>query len=73
MLYCSECGSRHVQTLEWIDPNTGQVVGGNDCGGTDDNWCEHCETHPFLTNDRREAAAARLAVRREPRPVLAAY
>ena len=45
---CSECGSEDVQMLEWINPNTGEVLGGNEdteeeshgfCSDCDDNVC----------------------------------
>lgn len=62
MYYCATCGGRRVQTLEWRDANTGEYKG--EAGG-DVTWCDDCETHPSLTTDRREAAAARLDYRRE--------
>lgn len=62
MLYCETCGSRRVQILEWRDANTGEYKGES---GGDDTWCDDCETHPCLTDDRRVAARARLEARRE--------
>lgn len=40
---CSVCGSDQVQTLDWIDPNTGEVVGGNDCMQDSDTFCATCD------------------------------
>lgn len=40
---CTECGSKRVQMLDWIDPNTGEVIGGNE--DTDDpshGFCSEC-------------------------------
>lgn len=40
---CSCCGSTRVQMLDWIDPNSGEVVGGNDCPSIGEQWCDRCE------------------------------
>lgn len=63
-LYCECCGSRRVQVSCWVHANTDAIIG-EGIDGADGTWCDDCETHPGLTADRREAAAARLAFRRE--------
>lgn len=43
MFVCDRCGGTEVQILDWIDPNTGEVVGGNDVPASGDTWCERCD------------------------------
>jgi hypothetical protein len=56
MWYCVECGSRDVHAEEWRNINTGEHV----CSSEGDSYCGQCETEAFITDDRREAAEARL-------------
>jgi len=49
-IVCEECGSDQIQTLEWIDVNTGDRNG----HGPDDlnsNWCDECQDHVYFMNE----------------------
>lgn len=71
--YCSECGSRDVQAEAWCSLNpdhatgepAGTLVDWSQGQSRCENYCNDCADHVELTYDRREAAAARLAKRRE--------
>lgn len=63
MLYCMECGGRNIHVAVWINANTGEHIG----EARDDDYCDDCGDETRTTEDRREAAAARLA-RREAAP-----
>lgn len=71
ILYCSHCGSRDVQISAWIRPNhNDEIMGSGEDGPSSHEWCDECaergdEGDTRTTTDRREAAAARLARRRE--------
>lgn len=47
---CKECGSDNVSTLQWINPNTGEVTGSSPEGDAS-NWCEECCEHTKLTTE----------------------
>jgi len=49
MWICSNCGSSNVQTKKWVDVNTDEIKDDVSDGESDDNWCEDCETHPYLS------------------------
>lgn len=73
MNYCVSCGSRYVDGTAWVRLNTwGGDKAGDDCGcdpPRDDAFCNNCEdAEARLTDDRREAAQARLDFRRENGP-----
>lgn len=44
---CVECGSDKVQTMEWVDINTGEPQGEVGAGSTEEsnNWCPDCDEH----------------------------
>ena len=73
-LYCSQCGSRHVQISAWIRPNARDQVVASGCDGPSSHeWCEACNERgddgdTRTTYDRREAAQARLDTRRDSAP-----
>ncbi len=43
---CPSCGSDKVQMLEWIDPNTEEIMGGACEGCSPEIFCENCEDEP---------------------------
>lgn len=45
ILVCEICGSEHILTKSWTDPNTDVVNHNMDSDDTDDNWCEECQQH----------------------------
>lgn len=45
---CSECGSSDVEIRQWVKPNEGDKLGGNDCPEREDCWCNSCEEHNSL-------------------------
>ena len=40
--FCSNCGSHEVERLDWVNPNTGEVVGGYEGVALGDLYCEEC-------------------------------
>lgn len=42
---CLRCGSDDVQTLDWINPNTNELVGGGEelWDNRANSFCNHCE------------------------------
>lgn len=53
---CPECGSDQVHALEWIDPNTNDIMGGNleNSAPSSHWWCTECEENfEAITVDRR--------------------
>lgn len=71
--YCTTCGSRDVQAEAWCslnpDHRTGEPAGTlldwSQNGSRDSNYCPDCGDSCEVTYDRRGAAAARLAKRKE--------
>lgn len=60
MIYCATCGGREVHGEEWRNVNTGEYV----CSSDGDFYCGGlCDAECSVTEDRREAAQARLATR----------
>lgn len=53
--WCGACGSPNVQLLDWIDPNTEEIVGGNDCPGQSDIFCATCDEEGRCPNPSRLA------------------
>lgn len=43
---CEDCGSEEVQSLEWVNINTGISTGGN-MGDLQDQWCDNCKEHKY--------------------------
>ena len=44
---CPDCCGSNVQMLQWIDPNTGEIVGGNEDSETEEHYyCNECAGHP---------------------------
>lgn len=44
MIRCNGCDGKRVEHLEWIDPNKGEIIGGNDAW--DDaaySYCHDCK------------------------------
>jgi hypothetical protein len=56
MIYCAECGGRRVYVNAYIDLNTDEASDAGD-GRV---YCRDCPDWVNITEDRREAAAARL-------------
>ena len=44
VLVCQECGSREIQMMAWVDPNTLEYVSSIDADA-DDQWCDACQEH----------------------------
>ncbi|MDR2005337.1 MAG: hypothetical protein LBQ74_20125 [Prevotella sp.] len=42
---CSECGSENVEIRQWVLPNQGDKLAGNDCPEREDCWCNDCQEH----------------------------
>ena len=51
MLVCEECGSSNVQVLAWIDANTNEYKGEGPNNSPENNWCEKCQSHVYLTDE----------------------
>ena len=54
---CATCGGTNIQVVEWIDPNTNQVIEGDpyaDGRNTDHHWCGDCDAN-VLFRDKLEA------------------
>jgi len=49
-IVCEECGSDQIQTLEWVDVNTGKSVQSGP-GELNDNWCNKCKEHVYFMNE----------------------
>ena len=48
-MVCAECGGLNIECLNWVDPNTDELVGGNeDDNNPDHTWCRDCEEHTGL-------------------------
>ncbi len=39
---CHVCGCTDVETLDWVDVNTGKLTGGDPCG---ENFCPQCDAN----------------------------
>lgn len=39
---CGYCGSTDVQRKEWVEVNSGQIMGAVSDGEEEDNWCPEC-------------------------------
>ena len=65
---CPKCGSSEgVQALDWIDINSGEVLGGNDDPGPGGYWCGKCDDsfrRPLIMSEGTERNEARNARRR---------
>lgn len=49
ILYCTECGSKDVQVMAWVDANTDEYCSDvNDPCEIDDCWCGSCDEHTPL-------------------------
>ena len=42
VLVCQECGSREIQMMAWVDPNTLKYASSIDADA-DDQWCDVCQ------------------------------
>ena len=49
---CANCGSDKVSIRTWVNPNTGEETGSCSDGESQDNYCDNCETHPELVQER---------------------
>ena len=47
LLVCDECGSREIQMMAWVDPNTLEYVSSIDADA-DDQWCDACQEHVWF-------------------------
>ena len=47
VLVCQECGSREIQMMAWVDPNTLEYASSIDADA-DDQWCEACQEHVWF-------------------------
>lgn len=47
VLVCQECGSREIQMMAWVDPNTLEYVSSIDAD-SDDQWCDACQEHVWF-------------------------
>ena len=47
VLVCERCGSREIQMMAWVDPNTLEYVSSIDADA-DDQWCEACQEHVWF-------------------------
>ena len=49
-ILCANCGRDKVQTLKWVEVNTGKII---DDGPSEieDNWCPDCENHVGFVTD----------------------
>lgn len=50
---CAACGSAEVEVLDWVDANTGQLIGGNESLDPEDSWCRACQEHTGTTLRRQ--------------------
>jgi hypothetical protein len=48
---CENCNSVNVQQKEWVEINTGKIMGACSDGEQADNWCPDCETHCKIINN----------------------
>jgi hypothetical protein len=49
-IVCKECGSDQIQTLEWVDVNTGKSVQAGP-GELNDNWCNKCNENVYCMSE----------------------
>lgn len=61
LLVCDECGSREIQMMAWVDPNTSECTSTIDAD-SDDRWCDTCQEHVWFCFSGRVQAAARRMV-----------
>ncbi len=47
LLVCDECGSREIQMMAWVDPNTSECTSTIDAD-SDDRWCDTCQEHVWF-------------------------
>ena len=47
VLVCQECGSREIQMMAWVDPNTLEYASSIDADA-DDQWCDACQEHVWF-------------------------
>lgn len=47
VLVCERCGSREIQMMAWVDPNTLEYVSSIDADA-DDQWCDACQEHVWF-------------------------
>ena len=47
VLVCQECGSREIQMMAWVDPNTLKYASSIDAD-SDDQWCDACQEHVWF-------------------------
>ncbi len=52
VLVCEECGCKKVQSVTWVEVNTGEVFGQANSEGADeqDNWCPDCQQNCSVTS-----------------------
>lgn len=47
VLVCERCGSREIQMMAWVDPNTSECTSTIDAD-SDDRWCDTCQEHVWF-------------------------
>lgn len=51
MLVCEICGGKDIETLAWVDANTGEYKSDSGDYDEDTNWCNDCEEHVNLISE----------------------
>lgn len=52
ILVCSECGSRDVEYMAWVDANTHKFKCEVDLSDEDNNFCNTCSSHVNLITEK---------------------
>lgn len=60
-LACAECGGFAMQGLEWIELNSGTVIGGNDGAPDSHFWCDICSENVWPVPVQYEGAPPTVA------------
>ncbi len=43
LVICAKCGGLNIKIMDWVDPNTEELLGGSDDPSDYDTYCETCE------------------------------
>lgn len=63
MYRCKNCNSTNVQSLQWVEINTGETLGIQDEENILDNWCADCERHEKIEYKKEEINNNQLTIK----------
>ena len=63
MYRCKNCNSSKIQSLQWVEINTGESLGIQEENNLLDNWCPSCETHGDIEYKKEEINNNQLTIK----------